>query len=550
MIPRQVSRTSSCFAQALAVAAVVACHACAMAQAQPEPSVAAYDDSVFVTAKYYGSKSCQTCHAQGEAYAIKTAFELVSMTEFTTWHAQDKHSQAYCVLETPAAEKIGERLGWKEKVTRRRECLSCHAIDVPDDRKADGGLVRLQDGVSCDGCHGPAEKWFAPHTLSSWRKKTGVVKFNEFGMIDVRDPVARSKMCASCHIGNHEQGKVVTHEMYAAGHPPLPAFEVATFSRQLPRHWTSIGEKLTRLESADKETAVLDDFIRANRLDKNERTESKFVLIGGVVALRESMQLVVEQTKGVGEDATTGEPPAVWPEFGQFDCYACHHELRSPSWRQELGFAGPPGRIYLRSWPNLLARTAASIVDGRSDESAPLAKAFDEQRESLMTSLRLRPFGQRQKLHASAAALVGWSDEVLDRLTQLKYDDQLADDCLKALASVSIADLREYDSARQWAWALRTVHQERHGEYGEGGSEPDGLAPSFKDLAEVLRLDFPARAIAVTDDAADTNCSNAAKEAVVLTHLADPLEAIAAYAPLNPKLKEAITAIRAALAGE
>ena len=32
-------------------------------------------------------------------------------------------------------------------------------------------------------------------------------------------------MCLSCHLGNAREGRVVTHEMYAAGHPPLPGFE-------------------------------------------------------------------------------------------------------------------------------------------------------------------------------------------------------------------------------------------------------------------------------------------------------------------------------------
>src|SRR5438034_7388462 len=40
-----------------------------------------------------------------------------------------------------------------------------------------------------------------------------------------------------CHAGNAEKGKVVTHAMFAAGHPPLPNFEVGYFSRNLPQHW-------------------------------------------------------------------------------------------------------------------------------------------------------------------------------------------------------------------------------------------------------------------------------------------------------------------------
>ena len=33
------------------------------------------------------------------------------------------------------------------------------------------------------------------------------------------------------------------HEWYAAGHPPLPSFELATFESQMPAHWKSLREK-------------------------------------------------------------------------------------------------------------------------------------------------------------------------------------------------------------------------------------------------------------------------------------------------------------------
>ena len=56
-------------------------------------------------------------------------------------------------------------------------------------------------------------------------------------MRNLRDPVVRGDVCSSCHIGSAAEGKVVTHAMYAAGHPPLPNFELATFSRNLPQHW-------------------------------------------------------------------------------------------------------------------------------------------------------------------------------------------------------------------------------------------------------------------------------------------------------------------------
>ena len=62
-------------------------------------------------------------------------------------------------------------------------------------------------------------------------------------MTDLWDPVKRATKCASCHIGNPGEQKVVTHAMYAAGHPPLPGLETATFSDAMPRHWEYLREK-------------------------------------------------------------------------------------------------------------------------------------------------------------------------------------------------------------------------------------------------------------------------------------------------------------------
>src|SRR5213076_1317723 len=54
---------------------------------------------------------------------------------------------------------------------------------------------------------------------------------------NLRDPAVRGQFCATCHVGSAADGRVVTHEMYAAGHPPLPPFELGTFMECQPKHW-------------------------------------------------------------------------------------------------------------------------------------------------------------------------------------------------------------------------------------------------------------------------------------------------------------------------
>src|SRR5437763_622141 len=63
-----------------------------------------------------------------------------------------------------------------------------------------------------------------------WRSLKRPEKEIKHGMRDLWDPAKRTELCVSCHIGNEKEGKVLTHEMYVAGHPPLPSFDMATFS--------------------------------------------------------------------------------------------------------------------------------------------------------------------------------------------------------------------------------------------------------------------------------------------------------------------------------
>src|SRR5262249_60064558 len=59
-------------------------------------------------------------------------------------------------------------------------------------------------------------------------------------------------------------------------------------------------------------------------------------------------------------------PKGAWPEFAEYDCYACHHDLKVSSWRQkrdlDLPGSGPrpagssPWGTWYFSMPALLAK--------------------------------------------------------------------------------------------------------------------------------------------------------------------------------------------------
>src|SRR5262249_1588918 len=156
-------------------------------------------------------------------------------TEFTKWQTEDKHSTAYAALTYPRSKEMGRLLWNDEDVTKRKECLSCHAVALtPADRKDPS--FQLEQGGPCVICHGPREEWIDAHSAfrkrPKWRALTPAEKEKQYGLADLWTPSKRAALCASCHVGRIQQGepdKFVTHEMYAAGHPPLPSFEAATF---------------------------------------------------------------------------------------------------------------------------------------------------------------------------------------------------------------------------------------------------------------------------------------------------------------------------------
>src|SRR5262249_28360518 len=150
-------------------------------------------------------------------------------------------------------QRMAKVLGYD--VTKAKECLACHGVALPNEkvRKASFAVhFDVNEGISCAVCHGPHREWIAAHgimvTAARLRAPTGEKREVNCGMYTLHAPVGRAELCASCHVGNLHEGKFVTHEMYAAGPPPLPGFEAATFSNSMPRHWRYMHEKSEALQ--------------------------------------------------------------------------------------------------------------------------------------------------------------------------------------------------------------------------------------------------------------------------------------------------------------
>ena len=55
----------------------------------------------------------------------------------------------------------------------------------------------MADGVGCEACHGPAEKWLARHYRDDWKGVSPADK-KALGMDNTRDLRARADLCVGC----------------------------------------------------------------------------------------------------------------------------------------------------------------------------------------------------------------------------------------------------------------------------------------------------------------------------------------------------------------
>ena len=183
---------------------------------------------------YYGVSTCKRCHVEPNKDLPKPVLCQCNEVGYWEW---DKHRQAYNALLGDLAKKMNELMPGFKNVADDARCLNCHGISTTDPAKVSTSFHRSEEGVSCVVCHGPDTRWYKDHSSdipeerTIWRKRSREEKQTKYGMTDLWNPAKRAQLCDSCHIGNTDQGKFITHEMYAAGHPPLPGIEVASFSR-------------------------------------------------------------------------------------------------------------------------------------------------------------------------------------------------------------------------------------------------------------------------------------------------------------------------------
>ena len=216
-------------------------------------------------------------------------------------------------------------------------------------------------------------------------------------MTDLRDPATRAEVCFSCHVGNRPRGRSsrtrCTPRAPAAArdrgrHVPRKRCR-RTGSKPGRRRGVSEGRRTSR-----KTNHV--DFVGAPG-DQGRRDRR-----GGRAPRRDA----AARRPGRARRRTPWAAGKTWPDYAQFDCYACHHDLQAPGYPAggRRGVQAPLRRHGLAGRP----RAAPSSGPGRwpwpgsrwRRPRTPAGDAFRDAVEGPVRGLRRhalrRPGGRRQ----------------------------------------------------------------------------------------------------------------------------------------------------------
>jgi hypothetical protein len=354
--------------------------------------------------KYLGPGSCAAAACHGNIAPQKAT--SVNQNEYSIWVVQDRHATAFRALQNPISQRMGKLLG----IGRPEEspkCLTCHALYVSASDK--GRNFDLNDGVSCESCHGPSSLWLGNHTLKGWTRQKSVA----MGMVDNWDTVKRGEQCLSCHLGDEKRS--VDHEMIAAGHPDL-VFDLESYSAAMPPHW---------------------------KVENDVRSVLKTWTIGQAVQLRESLRRLERRSQS-----------GTWPEYSEFECYACHHNLVAAdrSWRQRAGYDGrrpgnPPWNAAHFAILRIIAKETEPEMSAELEKS--LAGVF-----RVTSDVR----SDRAAIATSAKNTANAANALVDRLRSRSFNAQDAQRILQALSSDSekLANMGP-KSAEQATMAIQSI---------------------------------------------------------------------------------------------
>jgi Cytochrome c554 and c-prime len=352
----------------------------------------------------------------------------------TVWSMSDAHQRAYDVLESPLSLAIGKHLGGP-KPTENSRCLVCHSDPSLSSRPAEPDIVQARsEGIGCRACHGDPTNWLSAH--QTWGPRDDRwPEYKAHGMRWMNDLPSRAAVCVGCHVGAPPEGGIVAkdvdHDLIAAGHPRLN-FDFATYQRSMPPHWSERDRR--------KHEALPPNF------------EVRAWSAGRLAQMQASLDLLSYRS-----DLKVSHP---WPEFTEFNCYDCHHDLQADG-RKPDAAGGSRGRFgwYRGGELQLLgAQEPVTAFLAATGTPSPDREKVHELVPAVRSSLKAPP--------DAPAALLAW-----------------------IAAAESEHPRPNWDQAAWMYQALVAIEIDRRARGNKSSAELDA---EFDRLRDKLRLDLPA----------------------------------------------------------
>jgi hypothetical protein len=129
---------------------------------------------------FVGAKKCKVCHSS----------EKMSGTHYKLWE-ESNHAKSFAVLATDAAKESAKKHGIEDP-QKDEKCLSCHTtkavLGATDE-------ITLDEGISCEACHGAAEGYLKPHAKDGYDASVAL------GMVSLKKltPEELAATCTRCH---------------------------------------------------------------------------------------------------------------------------------------------------------------------------------------------------------------------------------------------------------------------------------------------------------------------------------------------------------------
>src|SRR5262249_40590184 len=160
------------------------------------------------------------------------------------------------------------------------------------------------------------------------------------------------------------------------------------------------------------------------------------------VYLAEEMRLIAGQA---GQSTDTAESNTQGLDLANFDCFACHHDLKAPSWRELRGHLGKPGRPHMRPWPTALVKLAIHHVADNDNSAKKLPADFDQALKKVTAAFDARPLGDPALIATAASELAQWAEDLAKKVATKPCDEASARLSLSRLATQYKTERVDYD---------------------------------------------------------------------------------------------------------